>query len=92
MIDFEFINHGVNHVSDFASYPNRKEGYEHCRNGAGLTLIEAVMNALYYLAENSGYRHEVLTKAFLAKYGPIEDTGEVENQANHFFYVTFFYN
>ena len=91
MKDLEFINHGVNHVSDIGIFPHKAEGYEHCQHGIGFTLLDAIENALLYISENEPALDE-LRKVFLDKYGPIEETEEVECQTDSFYYVTIFYN
>ena len=91
MTDFVFINHGVNHVSEIGIFDNQKEGYQHCQHGAGFTLRDAIENTLLYLFENE-IDLEKLRSVFLDKYGPIEDTEEVECQTDSFYYVSIFYN
>ena len=91
MKDFEFVDHGVNHVSDLGCYSNSKEGFQHCQHGAGFTLLDAIENALLYISEDESDLDE-LRKVFLDKYGPIEDTEEVECQTDSFYFVTIFYN
>ena len=91
MKDFKFINHGVNHVSDFGAYPHHHKGYRHCQHGVGFTLFDAIENALLYISEDESHLDE-LREAFLNKHGPIKDTEEVECQTDSFYYVTFFYN
>lgn len=82
-MNFEFINHGVNHISDIGSFPNKREGYEHCLHGAGLTLKDAIESALYQDGE--------LYKEFFSQF-KVKDMEEIENQADYFWFVTFFYN
>lgn len=89
MKDFKFINHGVNHVSDFGCFSHKKEGYQHCQHGVGISLYEAILNALFYIGDGDV---NTLLAIFVAEHGPIKDTEEITNQANHFFHVTIFYN
>ena len=82
-MNYEFINHGVNHISDIGNFSNQREGYEYCQHGAGSTLKDAIESALYHVDE--------LWSTFFEQFD-VKDTGEIENQADCFWFVTFFYN